>query len=65
MSLKDRKETDFKPENYEISSPLLRLTLIESLLLMCKATGGDKNCLVNEINATLWHVLVLYHFSNR
>ena len=65
ITLKNNKIVEVQPENYEITSPIARLMLIESLHLMCKATIGDKSCLVNEINATLWHVLVLYFFSNR
>ena len=65
IMLKSLNIMDFQPQNYEVSSILIRMMMIETLLLMCKATSGDKTCLVNEINATLWHVLVLYYFSNR
>lgn len=63
--LKNSKASEIQPENYEISSLLIRVMLIESLYLMCKATVGDKSCLVNEMAATLWHILVIYYFSNR
>ena len=65
IMLKNSKAGEIQPENYEISSLLIRVMLIESLYLMCKATVGDKSCLVNEMTATLWHILVIYYFSNR
>jgi len=65
INLKTKKQVEFEPQNYAVSSPIIRLLLIESVLLMSKATGTDKTCLVNEINATLWHSLLLFYFSSR
>lgn len=65
ISVKNRKEKEFSAKNLEIEGTLTRLLLVETLVLMCKATNNEKNCLVNEINATLWHVLTLQFFAKK
>lgn len=42
-----------------------RILILEILYYICKLTAKEKNCLINEINPTIWHHIEIWFFSNR
>lgn len=42
-----------------------RMLLFETLYYLVKLTVNEKVSLINEINATIWHMLIVGFFSNR
>ena len=42
-----------------------RMLLFETLYYLAKLTITDKIALINEINASIWHMIIVWFFSNR
>lgn len=67
FSNENKKLPSFFLQNFEIFNPIgyLRMILIESLEFIVKLTTTEKNCIINDLSATIWHILLINFLSNR
>lgn len=57
----------FNSKAKKVGNPIggTRMMLFETLYYLAKITIIDKQALINEINASIWHMIVVWFFSNR